>query len=293
MPPEGADMPTQTTMNSATAWSPDVTVFAARDAIPDALLFQATNVVTQELQGDSPVARIPYVDDAEASFVPEGEAIPQADPELAEITVPTRAVGKLLKISREQWGQEQAANMLSESTQRAITKAANAALLTIEPSGGNPLRGLLETEGMLQGETIETHLDPLAELVGQIEDNYGQADVILTSGSTWAAVRKLKVGEDRNDSLVGAGVEAGDRRLLGIPVLTSPSVPAGQLVVIDQHAVPSAVSGVQVDTSEDYFFDSYSIALRAHFRFGWRVQHADRLGVVPVALDDGDNGDGS
>lgn len=284
MPPEGADMPTQTTMNSATAWSPDVTVFAARDAIPDSLFFTATNVVIESLAGDAPVARIPYVDDAEASFVPEGEKIPQVDPELSEITVPTRAVGKLLKISREQWGQEQAATMLSESTQRAITKAANAALLTIEPTGDNPLRGLLETQGMLSGDTIDTHLDPLAELVGEIEDNHGNADVILASGSTWAEVRKLKVGSERNDSLVGAGVESGDRRLLGIPVLTAPSVPAGQLIVLDRHAIPSAVSGIQIDTSEDFFLDSYSVALRAHWRFGWRVQHADRMGVVPVAM---------
>lgn len=277
-------MPTQTTMNSAQAWSPDETVFAARDAIPGALLFQATNVVIETLAGDAPVARIPYVDDTSADFVLEGENIPQDDPELSEITVPTRAVAKLIKISLDQWRQQQTSNILSESTQRAITKAANAALLTTTPTGSNPLRGLLETEGILTGESISTHLDPLAELVGQVEDNYGNADVILCSGATWAAVRKLKVGSDRNDSLVGAGVESGDRRLLGIPVLTTPSVPAGQLVVIDRNAIPSAISGIQIDTSEHLFFDSYSLALRAHWRFGWRVQHANRLGIVPVTM---------
>ena len=73
-------MATETTKTSAHAWAPDVTEVAPDIAIPDALILQ-TSSVAGVVEGDAPVVRCQYVDDAAAGFVNEGAAISEADPD--------------------------------------------------------------------------------------------------------------------------------------------------------------------------------------------------------------------
>ena len=70
-------MATETTVTSAKAWSPDITAYAASDVIPDALVLQCSTVLGH-IEGDEPLLRVAYVDDAAADFVAEGNAIPEA-----------------------------------------------------------------------------------------------------------------------------------------------------------------------------------------------------------------------
>ena len=112
-----------------------------------------------------------------------------------------------------------------------------------------------------------------------------QATQIIASPSAWGAVRKLKTGEGRADTLLGAGTSDIEKRLLGIPVLTSNAMPAGELLVVDRLAIVSAVGPVMVATSADYYFNSDSIALRCTWRFGANLVHPDRIALLSV--DDG------
>src|SRR4051812_6013844 len=106
-------MATQTTVTSAKAWSPDLTAVAPQLAVPDALVL-ATSTVAGSVEGDEPAVRCQYVDDASAGFVAEGAVISEAAPNLAEVLVYTGKVAQLIRLSREQWVQPNAAALLSQ-----------------------------------------------------------------------------------------------------------------------------------------------------------------------------------
>lgn len=276
----------ETTVNSTEAWSPDLVAFKPADVIPEALILRASTVVTDQLEGDAPAARVPWVDDAAADFTGEGTVIPEADPALSEATVYTGKVSQLITVSREQYGQHSTAELLAGSTRRAVTNKVNQAFIAQEaPASGNtPPTGLLNTSGIVAGGTISANLDPLADLVGTLETNGATPGLIVANPSAWADLRKLHTTDTSNESLLGAGTDDMQRRLLGIETVTSPAVPAGTLLVVDPSAVASAVGQLQVATSEHAHFSSDMIALRATWRVGWAVQHADRLGHVSVDL---------
>lgn len=283
----------QLTTNSATAWSPDVQAFKAADVIPDALILRGATVVTQSLEGDGPAARVPWVDDASATFTAEGADIDAADPTLSEVVVATAKVTQLLKVSREQWSQNQAAGLLSTSVARAVTRRANEAFIAqvapVSPAI-TPPAGVANVSGIIEPSTaITANLDPLADAIAQIEANGGQPDLIVADPLAWGALRNLKTADSANSTLLGAGTEDQAKRLLGIDVATSPAVPVGKIVVLDSTATAAAVGQIQVAHSEHLYFDSDSIALRCTWRLGWGVQHPNRLAVVTV---DGVTGEG-
>lgn len=282
-------MAVQTTATSTKAWAPDIRVFSPDEAVPDALIFNATTVVTQELEGDAPQARIPWVDDDEAEFVAEGEEIQESDPELAETVVSTKKLSKLIRISREQWQQEQTSRMLSTSSSQAIIKRANRALLTEPVAGAGELAvptGLIHVGLEVHPDAITeaTGLDPLADTLGQLEANGASQLMIIADPIAWSQLRKLKT--TTKESLLGAGVADLEKRLFGIPVTTVAGVPdlAGQLLVVDKSAIPSAVGQVQVAASEHTYFESDSIALRTTWRIGWKVAKPERCAIVNVQI---------
>lgn len=283
-------MAATTTITSSNAWSPDLYTFAADEVVPDALIMKASTI-SGTVEGDAPVVRVAYVDDAEADFVDEGADINEADLQLAEVDVATKKVAQLIRISREQWAQDGANVRLSTSARRAITRKANLAFIAQvapTPPAVAPPAGLINIDGVLDDfAEISTDLDPLADAITAIEDNDGTASVILAAPSAWGALRKLKTADDENTTLLGAGTTDAQRMLLGLPVLTSTAVPRGTLLVVDKLAIPSAVGEVQVATSEHVFFKSDSIALRVTWRIGWNALKADRIAVLTVAgIDD-------
>src|SRR4051794_33373793 len=127
---------TETTVTSAKAWSPDLTAVAPDIAVPDALILK-TSTVAGNVEGDAPAVRVQYIDDATAGFVAEGAAISESDPNLSEALVYTGKVAQLIRLSREQWSQPNAAELLSRSVARAVTRAANVAYIAqAAPTGG-------------------------------------------------------------------------------------------------------------------------------------------------------------
>lgn len=270
-----------TTTTSAKAWSPDLHTFLPSDVIPEALLLRGSTVAGV-IEGDEPSVRVPWINDAAADFVAEGATIPEADPTLDEVTVSTAKVSQLVQVSREQYGQGNAAALFSESVRRAVVNRANTAFMTEDGAGINGLTGVLHTPGVHDGGNIAANLDPLADVLGLIEEAGGSANLIVASPSAWSALRKLKTGDGANSALLGAGTEDTERRLFGVEVVTSAAVSAGSLAVIDSTAVASAAGSVQVATSLDRYFENDAVGVRATWRLGWAVQHADRLGVLTV-----------
>ena len=278
-------MATETTLTSARGWSPDVTGIAPEDAIPDALVL-LTSTVAGHVEGDAPAVRVTYVDDAEADFVDEGDEIPEADPDLAEVLVYTGKVAQLIRLSREQWVQDSTSGLLSSSVERAVTKRANRAYLTqVAPTtpAVTPPVGLLNVFGIVDGGAVATNLDALVDLVATLEDNDGTPSHWILSSTAWAKLRKLKTGTGLASSLLGAGTTDSRKILLDLPVLVTPAMTANTGMLIDQTAIVSVVGDVMVAQSEHAFFTSDSIALRCTFRFGQNVVRPNRIGKFTVS----------
>lgn len=277
-------MAIQTTHDSASAWSPDITAVAPTDAVPDALIL-TTSTVAGDIEGDAPLVRVQYVDDADASFTAEGEYITEEDPGLSERVVPTGKVTQLIKLSREQWAQPNANELLSASVARAVTKAGNKAYLD-QPvptaPAVTPPAGLLHIPGIINGGAVDEDLDGLVDLLALLATNDSTPSHIVLSPTAWASLRKFKTGADYNTSLLGTGATDAQRFLLDLPVIVTPAAPADTGLVIDNTAVVSAVGPVMVATSEHAFFGADSIAVRCTWRFGANAVKPNRIGKFTV-----------
>lgn len=278
-------MPTQTTNNSATAWSPDLSVFAPEEVVPEALILQTSSVVG-EIEGDEPAVRVAYVDDATAQFTAEADVIPESDPTLDERLVYTGKITQLVRVSAEQYRQANTSNALATSVRRAIVKKANEAYLA-QPAPANgvttPPPGILNIPGTVNGGEIDANLDALVDLIAELESNGSTPTHIILDPVGWAALRKLKTSATTETTLLGAGTTDAQRILLDLPVLVSSAMTANTGLIIDQGATVSAVGPVRVATSEHVYFTSDSIALRATWRIGWNLVRPDRVGKFTIA----------
>ncbi|SUA03102.1 phage major capsid protein, HK97 [Mycolicibacterium fortuitum] len=276
---------TATTVNSAKAWAPDVTTFAPADAVPDALILQCSTI-GGEVDGDAPAVRVAYVDDDEAQFTAEGSAIPEGDLGLSEVLVHTAKVTQLVRLSNEQWNQTNTSAQLSQSVSRAITRRGDLAFVAEAaptPPAVAPIAGLVNVPGIVAGGEISASLDALVDLVAQLQDNLSVPSAILVDPLGWGELRKLKVANSYNQTLLGAGTSDAAQMLLSLPVLVNPAVPDYTGVVVDRNAIVSAVGQVKVANSEHAVFASDSVLLRATWRFGHVVVRPDRIGTFTIA----------
>jgi HK97 family phage major capsid protein len=274
----------ETTPTSAKAWSPDVIGFAPEDVVDEALILQ-TATVAGRVEGDEPVLRVGYVDDDDANFVLEGQPIPEADPALNEVVIATGKVAQLVQISYEQWMQSQAAESLSASVRRAIVKKANSAYLgnAATVTGEVALPGLLNVDGVTSLETpVDGNLDNLVDFLAALEGIGSTPTAIITDPTGWATLRKQKTADGSNESLLGAGTDDAERRLLDLPVIVTPAMPAGQGLIIDSAAIVAAVGEVRVANSVDAAFERDAVMLRATWRVGWGAVRPERIGKFTI-----------
>lgn len=278
-------MATLKTGTSAQAWRPDVNAFAPDDEIPEALIVQASTL-GGKVEGDAPVVRVAYITDDEAQFSAEAEVIPESDPVLSEALVHTAKITQLVCLSMEQYFQDGTNVRLESSLKRAITKKANEAFLAqVAPTAPAvaPVAGLLNTTGVVAGDEVATNLDPIVDLIAELEANGATPSLIVLDPVGWAAIRKLKTATGSNESLVGAGVGDAVQQLLDRRVIVSPSMTVGTGLIIDPTEVISAYGDINLSTSTDAYFASDSIGIRATWRIGHVVPRADRLGKFTIA----------
>lgn len=268
---------TAATTNSASAWRPDLYTFAPADVVPDALINQCTTVAGS-IEGDQPVVKVAYIDDDAADFVAEGSPIPEAQPDLAEATIHTGKVSQLLRVTSEQYRQPNTPAQLAQSVARSVTRRADLALLT------EPITGLLNTAGIVDGGAVAANLDGLVDLIATLQVNLATPSHLVVGPLGWAELRKLKQSATANNvSLLGAGTSDAQQLLLGLPVIVSNAIDDNAGLVIDRNAVVSAVGSVQVATSSDVYFTADSIGYRVTWRIGHTVPRPNRIGKFTVA----------
>ncbi|WP_137875247.1 phage major capsid protein [Rhodococcus sp. Q] len=266
-------MATQTTPTSPVAWRPDVTAYVPGDVVPDALILQ-TSTLVGSIEGDAPAVRVPFVvDDGTAGFTAEGDPIADAAQAFSQTVIMTDKVAALGKYTYEALQQPEAARLIVDSLSRSVVKKANAAYLG---NASNPA-GLLNTAGITDGGAVGGNLDTLVDAVAGIEAEGGTASHIIAAPDAWAALQKLKTATGSAQNLLGAGTAAGERSILGVPVLVTPAMPDAGLLVIDNRSVLSAQSQIRLARSEDAFFANDVIAVRVTWRLGWAVMHPTRV----------------
>ena len=253
--------------------------------VPDALIL-TTAVKAGFVEGDAPAVRVPFVDYADdAGFVAEGATITEASPDESSVVIHTGKIAALARVSREALtGGDM--GLFTASIQRAVVIKANTAYLgQVAPTSPavTPPAGLLN-QSPTDGGTIASSLDALADAVMGIEAANGQASHIIASPTAFASLSKLKTATGSNSSLVGAGVEAAERLLLGVPVVVSNAMTADTILVLDRTAVLAAIGDVQIATSTDAYFNSDSVGMRVTWRFGVKI--ADTSRVIKLTVTD-------
>ena len=277
-------MATETTVTSSQAWRPDVQGFVPTDVIPDAIILQASTVAGR-IEGDQPMLRVPYVDDAAATFVAEGAAIPEADPALSEAVVATGKISQLVRLSREQYTQTGTANLLSESVRRAIVTKANAAFLTqAAPTGGavTPPAGVSLISGIVSGGAVADDLDVLVDLIATLEGNGAMPSLIIIDQGRLGQVEQV---QEPGRLRPGAARCRGRGRRAQAPR------PAGDRVLVhDRRQRLGRRQGRRRQRGrpgqrrhlERRVLDGSSIGLRCTWRIGWNAVHANRIGKFTV-----------
>lgn len=271
-----------TTPGQPQAWRPDQTAFVADEVVPDALILQ-TSTVVGSIEGDEPSVRVPFVaDDGTAGFVAEGAPIDDANQQFDEVVVTTGKIATIGQYSYEALQQPNAASMIVQSLNRSIVGKANTAFLgnTTDPTG-------LLNAGITDAGALGDDLDTLVDAVAGIEAAGGTVTGLIASPDAWATVAKLKTATDSNANLLGAGTEATERRVLGVPALVTAAMPASSLLLVDKTAVIAAQSPVRLARSEDAYFTNDVIAVRVTWRLGWSVMHTDRLAKLSTEAPTG------
>uniref|UniRef100_UPI00111C5733 phage major capsid protein n=1 Tax=Mycobacterium avium TaxID=1764 RepID=UPI00111C5733 len=224
-----------------------------------------------EVEGDEPAVRVPAVNlDDSTGFVPEGDDINEADPDLSELVILTGKVAVLVRLSREQLAQPAALDVISAEIKRSMLAKVDWAFLQ-QPSPvapeTHPPGGLLAYA--TAAGTVADNLDAVIDAVAAIEAlPAGQVTNIVASPDSWAALSKLKQADTSNMSLIGAGTESPTKTLLSIPVTVTSAMPANKILLVDRNKTLSAYGQLLVARSDDYYFGSDNVAMRATFRFG-------------------------
>lgn len=101
---------------------------------------------------------------------------------------------------------------------------------------GSTVTGLLNTTGILQTDYIESPLRTIRAAIGELESIGVEPSQIVMAPSDWEDI-ETSIDGDGNYQFPGAPVDRVNQRLWGVPVITPPSMDAGEAVVGDLSTV--------------------------------------------------------
>lgn len=288
---------TQVTPDS---YHPTEVALPPETTIPDSLLLQVTTRIG-EVKGDENFTKCPLVStEGQPQFTPEGDELPEASPDVAEIIIASGKVGYYEKVTREQLLSPEASKILAADMQRSLANRANYLLLN-QPAPVSP--ALLPPAGILtQGvvnAAVDGSLDEVSMAIAQIESlPDGQATHILIDPIGWATLNIMRKATGSNESLLGSGADVTERRLKGVPVIVTSQMPSHTLAIVDKRRLLSAYGSVLASTSEHAFFTSDVVTAKLTIRFGVVVNNdgatsasQNAVQVLPIAPREEDEGD--
>ncbi len=220
--------------------------------------------------------RVPIVsDDPDAFWVAEGAEITPSDATLAEDIVTPRKLAGLTIVSRElaEDSNPAAANVVGQGLARDIARKLDmaffGALLAPAPPGLGALTGIQTVVGPY------ANLDPFAEAISKAEQVGATVTAFVTDPATALALSKVKEASGSNRPLLGAdATAAGQRRILGVELVSSPAVAAGVVWAYDRERVWTVLrDDVRLEVDRSVFFTSDRVAVKATMRAGFSFPH--------------------
>jgi len=278
-------MTVKVTADVGKPYAQDVHTFALSDVVGDAAVLQHSTV-SAEIHGDEPALRIGYAGSATATVVAEGDDIPEVDVDLDELVVQTVKVASLMTYSRELGRQPKSPDELAQSMARAVREKLDLLFLAqAAPTAPavSPAAGLLNQAGIQSQTAVANNFDKLIALKSAVETAGGQPSAWIVAPSTMATLASMKAGTDLNSYLLGAGVEAGQLRLLGLPIEVNNQLSAKSGLLISKTDIYSAVSDVELAISEHAAFSKDSTQARVTARIGFGVPRPGRVGKFTVS----------
>ncbi|MBO1765781.1 phage major capsid protein [Allobranchiibius sp. GilTou38] len=259
------------TPGTNSAFAPDKSFVIPRTDLEGFLLQQITTVVGS-LEGDAVHARIGVVDDDPTSaIVKEGDPIDEGAVTFTEHVVQTSKFANLLVISNEQRRQPDGLGEIGNAQVRSVAAIANRQFLQAGTAPKGILSGVAPT-------ALGDNTDALVDALAVIEGAYGNNVQVVAHPTAVAALRKFKTAAGSNMPALDLAADT----LLGLPLIKSPAMPAGQVLVIAKNAVYSAISPLTVALSEEYAFNRDGVATRATCRGGWVIADPARLALLSV-----------
>jgi HK97 family phage major capsid protein len=238
----------------------------------------STNVTT-----DGHTFRVPIVtDDPAAAWVAEGTDIPASDAVLSEITVTPAKVAGLTVVSRElaEDSSPAAAQVVGDGIARDIARKVDQAWFGNLAAPAPP--GLLSLTGIQTVTGSFANLDTFAEAISLAEQVGAQITAFVADPQTVLALSKIKTGTSSNEPLLGQdATAAGQRRILGVPLLSSPAIARtgtasefGRVWAYDRSRVWTVLrSGVTLDVDRSRYFESDRVGVRSTMRVGFAFPH--------------------
>lgn len=220
--------------------------------------------------------RVPIVAaDPTAAWVAEGDEIPTSDADLDELVVTPSKVAGLTIVSRElaEDSTPAATQVVGDGLARDIARKVDAAwfgaLAAPAPSGLGALTGHQTVTGAF------TNLDPFAEAISLAEQVGATVTSFVTDPATALTLSKIKTGTGSNAPLLGQdATAAGQRRIPGVEVVSSPAVAAGTVWAYDWSRVWSVLrDDVTIDVDRSPYFESDRVGIRATMRVGFAFGH--------------------
>ena len=278
-------MTVKVTADVGKPYAADVHTFALSDVVGDAAILKHSTV-SGEIHGDEPALRIGYAGSATATVVAEGEEVPEVGVDLDELVVQTVKVASLMTYSRELGRQPKSPDELAQAMARAVREKLDLLFLAqaapVSPAV-SPAAGLFNTASIQSQTAVSGSFDKLIDLRSAVEVAGGQPSAWIVAPTTMAALAKFKAGTELNSYLLGAGVEAGQMQLLGLPIEVNNQMAAKSGLLVSKADIYSAVSDIELAISDHAAFGKDSTQARVTARIGFGVPRPGRIGKFTVS----------
>lgn len=233
---------------------------------------------------DAPALHVPAMTDLDvADWRPEGEEIPLGDVSFTGQTItPARLVGgSILTQELAEDSSPEAAQLIGAALARDLRRALDSSFFgskgsnAEQPAGLADLTGTTNVAPATSGDVLGAFLT--AEQAAAGAD--AALDVYVTHPTTAAAIGK---------ALLTAGSAADytaptERRILGVPVIATPLVPAGTVYGFDKSSTLLVFRvDAEIERDDSIYFTSYRIAIRGRIRVSWGFTRPDS--VIKIAL---------
>ena len=246
------------------------------------------------LDSSSPV-RVPRIaNGVTAGFIAEGSQISDGDVAFDEVTLlPSTLKGLkvLVKLSNELI-RTSVVGLESVLQTRLVTDVANAldAALWDGTGSSNTIKGILRASGIATGTLDLTDPDSLIDGLAAAQGNKVTPSHWVMTSASFAALRKLKVGEtDARYLFDPATIQNGtELRLLGLPVILTDNIPAvstkNRVALVDFSKVVVARDvNAEVKILDQTFGDYDSIGIRVVSRWDTALLQAKAVTLLTEA----------